>query len=158
MATRLTFGIADNNNELGMLAFNVADAVDGTWFEEALTWRGDMSLIISSLSLGVLQTTNVGVNTVLTRDRSTETYAHRETAVRFVMVDADGNQVVASLPAPDLAKFPFAAIGQDTTPVPYSGQHADVSLMVGKLEDAAVHPITGGALTVIRLDFVGRNN
>ena len=136
----------------------MADATTGALFEDATAARGDMSLIISSLSLGVLQTTNIGVNSVLTRDRSTEVYAHRETAVRFVMVDAAGNQVVASLPAPDLSKFPFATIGQDTTPVPYAGQHADVTLMVAELEAEAVHPITGDALTVIRLDFVGRNN
>lgn len=158
MGTRLTFGIADNNNEIGSFAYNVENATDGASFEAAADARADMSLVIAALSLGVLQTTNIGVNDVLTRDRSTETYAVREVAVRFVMVDADGNQVVSSLPAPDLSKFPFNAIGQDSTPVPYTGMHSDVGLMISALEADAIHPITGNALTVIRLDFVGRNN
>ena len=158
MGTRLTFGIADNNNEIGSFAYNVENATDGPSFETAVDARGDMSILIAALSLGVLQTTNIGVNDVYTRDRSTETYAVREVAVRFVMVDNDGNQVVSSLPAPDLSKFPFAAIGQDTTPVPYAGMDADVGLMIAALERDAIHPITGGNLTVIRLDFVGRNN
>lgn len=158
MSTRITLGLADNNNEVGQFAYNVPNAVDGPGFVNAAGSRADMSIIAAALSLGVLQTTNIGVNTVLTRDRSTETYAHRETAVRFVMVNAAGNQTVASLPAPDLSKFPFAAVGQDTIPVPYAGVHADVQLMIDALERDAVHPITEDSLTVIRLDFVGRNN
>lgn len=158
MSTRLNFGLIDNNGEKGFFNLPVAEANTGVAFESAKQAQGDIAISLAALSLGVLGVQSFNATDTLSTDRSTETYAHRETAVRFVMVDGDANQVVASLPAPDLAKFPFVTLGQDTTPYPYVSINADVSGLVALLETYGKHPITGGALTVIRLDFVGRNN
>lgn len=158
MTTKVTFGIKDNSNEIGYFSVSVPNVTDGAGFDVAKNAEGDLALYVAALSLGVINTQNIGVNDVLSKDRATDPYALRETAVTFTMTDSENNLVKASLPAPDLTKFPFAALGQDTTPVPYTGVHADVDIFIQTLEAEAVHPITGNALTVIRLDLVGRSN
>ena len=158
MGTRLNFGLQDNSGEKGFFNVPTYGIEDGTDYDNVVVAQGDFSVPLVTLSLAVLNTTTISVNSTVSTDRSTEVYAHRETAVRFIMSDSGGNQVVASIPAPDLAQFPFSAIGQDTTPVPYAGMSAGVTAMVAALEDHARHPITGEAVTVVRLDFVGRSN
>jgi len=158
MTTKVTLGLKDNSSEMGYFSVAVADVTDGTTFDSAKNVQGDLALYVAALSLGVLNTQNIGVNDVLSKDRATDAYANRESAVTFTMTDSDNNLVKASIPAPDLSKFPFADLGQDTTPVPYAGMHTDVDIFIQTLEAGAVHPITGNALTVIRMDFVGRSN
>jgi len=157
-STRLSFGIKDNSNEMGSFSVAVAHVTDGTGFDAAKNAQGDFALAIAALSLGVINTQNIGANDTLSKDRATDPYANRESAVTFTMQDAGGNLAKASIPAPDLTKFPFADLGQDTTPVPYVGTDAAVQVMIDAIEADAVHPITGDALTVIRMDFVGRSN
>lgn len=158
MPSKINFGINDNSNELSSFSIAVDPITDGAAYDAAVSARGNIALILASLSLGVINTQSIGVTESLSKDRATSPWANRENAVVFTMQNVGGNLVKASLPCPDLDKFPFADLGQDTTPVPYTGTHADVQLLITALETYAVHPIVGDALTVIRMDYVGRSN
>lgn len=89
----------------------------------------------------------------------TDVNANREVGVTFTLQGATNpkNKVRVTLPAPDLAKFPFVTAQSDIVEAPFSGLHADLSGLVTELENIVVHPVTEEAMTVQRMEKVGRN-
>jgi hypothetical protein len=157
MTTNLVFGIADNSNERGVLSIPVATATPGN-YATIQGLQGDIALNIAALSLGVLQTQTISTPQTLSRDKADDVWANRELAVRFVLADASLNQASVSLPAPDLAKFPFNDMGSDVVNWPYPDPDTDVTAFVINLEGDMRHPISGAAVTLVRIELVGRNN
>lgn len=158
MTSRVNITITDVHNQTSPVNLPLAEVVDGTAFTAALDAQGDLEVAVDALSLGVIKSSSINVLEKISTARPSDDDARRESAVRFIAVDTGGNQVSVSLPCPDFSQFPFAAIGSDTTPVPYTGVTAGVTGMINAIEQHGKHPISGGALTVIRLDSIGRNN
>jgi hypothetical protein len=158
MSSRVNISMRDAYRQVSPVNLPIAAVVDGAGFTAALDAESDLQAAVAALSLGVLASSSINVLEHLSSARPTDEDARRESAVRFIATDPDTNQVAVSLPCPDFAQFPFAAIGSDTTPYPYAGVNAAVTAMVAAIEQHGRHPISGGALTVIRLDSIGRNN
>lgn len=158
MASRVNFTVTDAYNQTSPVNLPIASVGDGAAFTSALDAQGDLETAIDALSLGVIKSSSINVLENKSMARPSDVDARRESAVRFIAVDVDGNQVAVSIPCPDFAQFPFAAIGADTTPVPYAGVTAGVTGMINAIEQHGKHPISGLALTVVRLDSIGRNN
>lgn len=89
----------------------------------------------------------------------TDEYANREAGVMFTLQGAVNpkNKVRVTLGAPDLSKFPFVTAQSDIVEVPFGTIHADLSGAITELENVVVHPISGEAMTVQRMEKVGRN-
>jgi hypothetical protein len=155
--TNITFGIADNSNERGVFSVPTADATAGNYATlQAL--QGDLAVHIADLSLGVLQTQSINSPQTLSNQKADDVWANRELAVRFVFADANGNQATVSLPAPDLARFPFNDMGSDVVNWPYPTPYNGVTSFVITMESDMKHPTLGTAVTLQRLELVGRNN
>jgi hypothetical protein len=111
--------------------------------------------------LTLLSPTGTSINMVRRSlyDLPTDENAHRETAVRFVMIDENLNQASFSIGGPNLAAFPFTVgDGGDVYQWGSGTQGAALEDFVDAVVLIARHPVSGLALTMQRLELVGRSN
>lgn len=120
----------------------------------------DIQTEIEDLTLGALAkrtVTHSNLDYVYTLP--TNPYATRDTSVQFTLSGAvePSNKVRVSLGAPDLSKFPFVALQSEVANAPFSNLHADLTAAITVLEGAVLHPATEEAMTVTKMELIGRN-
>lgn len=158
MATAIQVNLVDRSNERTSVRIPVSPAGAAN-YEFLQLFETSLQESVEALSL--LSVTGSSINTA-----SKESYtlpadvnANREMAVRFVMEDANANQMAFSLGGPDLSEFPFVA-GEGGDIFEWGSAPAGTALtgFVAEVSAAARHPISGAAVTVKRLELIGRNN
>lgn len=115
--------------------------------------------LVSPLTLLNATGTSLNKVTPLSNVLPTDPNALREVAVRFIMQDSATNQASFSIGGPNLTEFPFTVgEGGDVyewgsgTPSVALGDFVDDVLVIAR------HPISGLAMTMRRLELVGRSN
>lgn len=157
MPDNITIGLIDFTGKRTSFGFSVED-ITGATLGTYKTSLETMVSYLDALSLCNVQTTNIAVSEKFDVQKPTSTGANRELAVRFVFRDPDMNKTSVSLGGADMALFPFAAQGVDIITFPYGGTlNANITNLIGEIQSSAVHPISGGELTIFSMEKVGRN-
>lgn len=139
--------IADYSHELSMARFYVAPTIDTT---------GQLALqnAVSGISLGVIQTANLTISTVVSGSYPTDQLAQRELKVLVgYSDDVNGKKYTMTVPAPDVSLLTIAA-GTDLIDITTG---TEVLALVSAIETYGRSEL-GNAITVNYMRLVGRNN
>lgn len=158
MGTTVQINLVDRSNERTSVRIPVQQLTGATTavlqaFEDAL------EALITPLTLLNASGTSMNDTTKWAYTLPTDENAHRETAVRFIMADVNQNQASFSIGGPNLSAFPFT-VGDGGDVFAWDSTLASSALndFVDELTILARHPITGLAMTMVRLELVGRSN
>lgn len=158
MGTSVQLNLADRSGERTSLRIPTYALATGT-LATITALRDNIAVLVAPLTL--LSASGTSINDTLrnTYALPDDANAHREIAVRFIMQDANMNQSAFSLGGPDLAKFPFTiGEGGDIFAWDPDGIDEDLVDFVTTVLTVARHPISGLAMTMQRLELVGRSN
>lgn len=158
MSTTVQINLIDRSAERTSVRIPTVALASGTI---AVLEAFEAALIESMGYLSLLPVVSTSVNEVsksaytLPADEN----AVRELAVRFIMADANMNQASFSIGGPDLTQFPFTTgPGGDIYEWGSGTPAAELADFVDAVTTAARHPISGLAMTMQRLELVGRSN
>lgn len=157
--TTASFTFVDNSKERTTFSVPIAD-MDAANHDTQVAAVAALQADVEALTLGALGKRTITHSSLdYAYTIPTSAYANRESGVAFTMKGAvePSNQVRVTLGAPDLDKFPFVAAQSDIVSAPFSGLHADLAGLITELENIVVHPVTGEAMTVDRMEKIGRN-
>lgn len=161
MSSSTTFTFVDNNMEKSSFSIGIAD-LNAISYTAVADDVDRLAEALQLLTLGEYSSwTMVADTETYNPTRPTSPYANREAGVVVGMVSTtSGGRTRVTIPAPDLTKFPFAALGVGRVEAPFTGLHADLQAFITQLEATAAYVPSDGnveTVTVSYLEHVGRN-
>jgi hypothetical protein len=153
------YNIIDCKSQHTSFAIPVADMTSASHDADVNSFNSLQTAIEAVILGNVASKTLTHSNVYITDQKATDPNARREAAVRFTLAEtgAPENKVTVTLGTPDYDQFPFATIGNDISYPPFTGSGANVLGLITALEAAVVYPDNGNAMTVVRMEDIGRN-
>jgi len=159
--SNISISVLDNNMERSAFSVGIASLNPISYAATKIN-VDDLVTTLAAVTLGHVATLTVTDEVrKIDETRPSDPYANRENGVVFGMVSANtGSKMRATLPAPDLSLFPFAARGVGRVDAPFTGLSTELQAFIDKLEDTAAYIDNSGGVetvTVSYIEYVGRN-